>query len=136
MKRLKRTMGGLLLCGSVLVAPRAWADSAEVQECYAEGVACKTARVPEGTCSFRPCWFCNGSKAMTHTCPRCLSDEELAAAGAPSSPTDSKPTCSDDDDDDSGCTVHQLGNERGIGAAFLAIGLGAFLLGRRRRRAT
>jgi hypothetical protein len=125
-------MGGLLLCGSVLWAPRAWADSAELHECDIEGAACKTARVPNGTCTFSRCWFCNGSKAMTYTCPRCLSEEDLAAAGAPSGPINSKPSCSDEDD--SGCTVHQLGNERGIGAVFLAIGLGAFLLGRRRRK--
>ena len=57
---------------------------------------------------------------------------ELASAGAPPGPTAIKPDCSDEEDD-SGCTVHQLGNERGIGALFLAIGLAAFLLGRRRR---
>lgn len=132
MKRLKRTLGCLLLCGSVLVAPSARADSAELHECEIEGETCTTSRVQDGTCTLSRCWFCNGSKAMTYTCPRCLSAEELAAAGAPSGPLNSKPTCSDEDDD-SGCTVHQLGNERGVGAVFLAIGLGAFLLGRRRR---
>jgi MYXO-CTERM domain-containing protein len=129
--RMKRTIGVLIWCAGVLGAAHASADSADYPECIDLGKACSTARVSDGTCASGRCWTCDGDRATTYACLRCLSADEVAAAGAPSALPDAKPTCSKEDD--SGCTVQQLGSERGIGALFLAIGLGAFLLGRRRR---
>ena len=131
MNRLKRALGVMIFCAGVLGASRASADSADAPECNNPGKACSTARVPDGICTTGRCWVCDGDRATTYDCPRCQSADEVAAAGAPSAPPEAKPTCSEEDD--SGCTVHQIGSERGIGALFLAIGLGAFLLGRRRR---
>jgi MYXO-CTERM domain-containing protein len=131
MKRVKGTIVGLLLCGSALLAPSARADSADAPECNNQGKTCTTSRVTNGICTYGRCWVCEGDKPMTYSCVRCESADEIAAAGAPSPPTEPEPTCSKKDD--SGCTVHQLGSERGIGAMFLALGLGAFFWARRRR---
>lgn len=133
MQRLKRAVGMLSLCAGALSAPNALADSADAPECSIPGKACTTSRVPDGICATGQCWVCDGDKAMTYSCPRCQSAEEIAAAGAPAAPPEAAPKCTEEDD--GGCTVHQLGSERGIGALFLAVGLGAFLWGRRRRGA-
>lgn len=130
MRRIKRTVGVLSLCAWALAAPNAVADSADAPECSVPGQACGNSRVPNGICATGQCWVCDGEHAMTYSCPRCQSAEEAAAAGAPPAPPEAAPKCSKEDD--SGCTVHQLGSERGIGALFLAIGFGAFLWGRRR----
>jgi MYXO-CTERM domain-containing protein len=59
---------------------------------------------------------------------------EEAAAGAPPEPFEPVRSCPiEGEEEDSGCTVQRLGTERGIGALFLALGLGAFFVARRRR---
>jgi len=129
--RVQGMMWALLLCASALVASEARADSAPGPVCN-EGKACRTAQGQEdGLCEYGPCWVCDDEKVINFPCLRCKPPEEVAAAGAPSLPPDPKPSCTRDEDD-GGCTVHQLGSERGIGAVFLAVGLGAFLLARRR----
>ena len=132
MKRLNGTIWGLLVGVGLLLAPAAHADSADREECTATEVPCMTARVKhDGVCGFGQCWSCDGDKPIAYSCRRCLTPEE-AAAGAPPAPFEPAETCSNEDDD-SGCTVHQLGTEQGIGVLFLALGLGAFLVARRRR---
>lgn len=131
MKRLNVTIWGLMCAGSLL-APAAHADSANIEECTATGVSCMTTRVPKnGVCGNGRCWSCDGDKPITYPCFRCLTPEE-AAGGAPSEPFEPAHTCYSEDDD-SGCTVQHLGTEQGIGALFLALGLGAFFVARRRR---
>lgn len=134
MQRLKRAVGILSLCVCALSAPNAVADSADAPECSIPGRACTTSRVHDGICGSGSCWRCDREHAVTYPCDRCLSADEVAAAGAPPGPPEAAPKCSKEDD--SGCTVHELGSERGIGALFLAIGLGAFSWGRRRRGAS
>jgi hypothetical protein len=133
MKRVKGMMLALLVCGGALATSSAHADSAPGPVC-SEGKACRSSSGKEdGLCEYGPCWICDtDGKAINFPCLRCKDPEELAAAGAPSLPPGPEPTCPKDEDDDGGCTVHQLGSERGIGAIFLAVGLSAFLLARRR----
>ncbi len=135
MNRLNGLTLALLVTGSVLVAPAARADSAEAPECVSVGEACSTAL--HGICVKSECWSCDHSKPIKHSCHRCVTPEELdAAAGAPNAaPATEAPTCSEEEED-GGCTVRQLGTERGIAAVFLGIGLGALGFARRRRGKT
>jgi hypothetical protein len=132
MKRSNGLTLALLLTAGALVAPAAWADSAEIEPCKIVGESCSTAL--HGVCVKSECWSCDHTKALKHSCNRCVSAEELdAAAGAPNTaPATEPPTCSEEKED-GGCTVRQLGTERGIAAVFLAIGLGALGFARRRR---
>ncbi len=115
-----------------MVAPAAQADSADAPECLVVGESCNTAL--HGVCVASECWRCDHTKAIKHSCHLCVTPETLdAAAGAPNSvPATDAPTCSEEKQD-GGCTVRQLGTERGIAAVFLAIGLGALGVARRRR---
>ena len=130
MKRLNGTVGGLLVCASFLLAPSARADSADVEECRSTVPTCSTSRVSDGVCRRGQCWSCNGDKVVTYSCDRCVTAEE-AASDTPVAPAGDPPTCTKEDD--GSCTVQRLGTEQGIGALFLALGLGAFLVARRRR---
>jgi hypothetical protein len=129
MKRLNATIGGLLVCAGFLLAPSAYADSADIEECTFKEQTCSTSRVSDGVCKLGKCWSCNGDKVVTYSCNRCVTAEE-AASDTPVAPAGDPPTCSKEDD---GCTVQRLGTEQGIGGLFLALGLGAFLVARRRR---
>ena len=106
-----------------------------MEDCTATQVSCANSRVEhDGVCGLGKCWSCDGDNPVTYTCRRCLTPEEAAAAGAPPGPFQPALSCPiEDDEDDSGCTVQRLGTEQGIGALFLALGLGAFLVARRRR---
>jgi hypothetical protein len=130
MKRLNGSIWGLLMCAGFLLAPSAHADSADIPECSPSDQTCSTSRVPDGVCKRGQCWSCNGDKVVKYSCDRCVTAEE-AASDTPVAPAGDPPTCTEEDD--GSCTVQRLGTERGIGALFLALGLGAFLLARRRR---
>ena len=124
----------LLVLGSTLVARGARADSADFGECSTVGDPCTA--VSHGICAKTQCWSCDSTKPVKYDCRRCVAPEDLEAAGAPNvAPVRPTPTCSAQKDDDGGCTVRQLGTERGIAVVFLAIGLGALGVARRRSKA-
>jgi len=127
MTRLHTLALGLLTTG-VLLAPAAGADVADFEECDVAGQSCSTAKVPKGTCNDRAHWACSeDGKLSKYSSRRCETDEQFAKPA--DQPLAAKPECHDE----TGCTVKQVGTERGIGAVFLAIGLAAFGLSRRRR---
>jgi hypothetical protein len=136
MKRRNRLTVALLVLGSALVAPGARADVADFAECSVVGEEC--AAVSHGICAKTQCWSCDSSKAVKYACHRCVAPDDLEAAGAPNvAPARPIPTCAaaPEQKEDGGCTVRQLGTERGIAAVFLAIGLGALGVARRRSKA-
>jgi MYXO-CTERM domain-containing protein len=117
-----------LLTAGVLLAPSARADVADFEECDTQGEPCSTTKVTKGTCNDRAQWACSeDGKLSKYSSRRCETDEQLATPAE--QPLDAKPECKDE----TGCTVKRVGTERGIGALFLAIGLAAFGLSRRRR---
>jgi MYXO-CTERM domain-containing protein len=128
MKRL-HTWAFALVAGVSLFAPAARADVADLEECDTPGEPCSTARVQKGTCNDRAQWSCSeDGKLSKYTSRHCETDEVFAQPA--DQPLGEKPDCKDT----TGCSVRQVGTERGIGALFLVIGLGAFGWSRRRRR--
>lgn len=127
MTRLHGLALGLVAAGS-LFASGARADVADLEECDTVGEPCSTARVQRGTCNDRAQWSCGeDGKLGKYFSRRCESDETFAKPA--DQPLSEKPKC----EDETGCSVRQVGTERGIGALFLALGLAAFGWSRRRR---
>jgi hypothetical protein len=126
--RLQQKFAVLWLCALGLGAPSARADSANASECSGEGSACTVpGTTTPGKCGTGACWTCSEDKAASYPCPRCLTAEQLANAGQASTPRETPPSCSS-----GGCSVGQLGAERGAATLLLLLGLGALGVARRR----
>jgi hypothetical protein len=143
MTRLNLTMLGLCFGAVQLLATSAWADSADLEDCYDVGKACFGR---PGVCREHTCYSCDKGKAVPYSCKRCDvepvsssggegggaggAEEQPAAAGQPAA----IPECPAEKEEDSGCNVRRPSNEASVGAGMLGIGFVALGLSRRRRR--
>lgn len=138
MTRFNHIILGFSFGAIQLLTTSAWADSADLEDCYTVGEKCISR---PGVCREHTCYSCDDGKAVAYACKRCDvepagsggaggADDQPAAAGQPTE----IPECPAKEKEDGGCNVRRPSNEASIGAGMLAIGFVALGLARRRRQ--
>lgn len=162
MKMLSAVVGGLVLGAVVVAATPAWADIPPPDACNNVGEECSTAGPQAnqpGTCTMAECTRATPQGSMTYECHRCLAPEQGGSGGAGGadgggaggatggSPSENKggsttsggrsnsggSAGNSNTKDDDGCSIGNVGRQRGVGGMMVALGLAGLLAARRRR---